>query len=77
MNEVQRISVNQGWSWKQRNDSLLSVLDELNLPAQRITDIQEAWTPVQAFPSEIHVELLENQLIPDPFVGFNEHKVQC
>lgn len=28
-------------------------------------------------PSEVHVELLEAGLIPDPFVGFNEHKVQC
>jgi beta-mannosidase len=73
MNEIQLI---QGWAWKQRNSSLLSVLEELDFPSQA-TAIQEGWTLAQGFPSEIHVELLKKGLIPDPYVGFNEHRVQC
>jgi hypothetical protein len=77
MSEVQRIPLSQGWSWKQRDISLSSVLEELNLPLTTQGTIQEGWTTAQAFPSEIHVELLKKALIPDPYLGFNEHKVQC
>lgn len=77
MSEVQRIPLSQGWSWKQRNISLSSVLEELNLPLTTQGTIQEGWTTAQALPSEIHVELLKKGLIPDPYLGFNEHKVQC
>ncbi len=34
------------------------------------------WRSTQAYPSEIHVELLKNGLIPDPYRGFAEHEVQ-
>jgi hypothetical protein len=75
MSEVHTIQINQGWSWKQRNISIPSVLDELELLTGG--SIQDGWTAAQAFPSEIHVELLRKKLIPDPYIGFNEHKVQC
>ncbi|KAG7088707.1 hypothetical protein E1B28_012677 [Marasmius oreades] len=55
------------WYWKQRNKTISSVLDELAEPS---------WQKAQTFPSEVHVELLKANLIPDPYLGFNEHKVQ-
>ena len=57
----------EGWSWKQRDASVASVLGEL----------ATAWTNADRLPSEIHVELLKAGRIPDPFLGFNEHEVQC
>ena len=59
--------IKHGWSWKERDLSIASVLDEVN----------SSWTNASAFPSEIHVELLKPGRIPDPFKGFNEHEVQC
>ena len=60
-------AIKHGWSWKERDLSIISVLDEVNSP----------WTNAATFPSEIHVELLKAGRIPDPFKGFNEHEVQC
>ena len=57
----------EGWSWKQRDASVASVLGEL----------ASTWTSADRIPSEIHVELLKTGRIPDPFLGFNEHEVQC
>lgn len=57
----------QGWAWKQRDPSVVSVLDELT----------SSWKAATEFPSEVHVELLKAGNIPDPFLGFNEHEVQC
>ncbi|KAG6853109.1 hypothetical protein C0991_006799 [Blastosporella zonata] len=71
---VQTVLLNEGWSWKQRDTKLPSVLDELGSPTHG--SIQDGWRVAQAFPSEVHVELLKAGLIPDPYVGFNEHKVQ-
>ncbi|KAG6856280.1 hypothetical protein H0H87_005890 [Tephrocybe sp. NHM501043] len=62
--------LNQGWSWKQRDNKILSVLDELH------GGIEEGWRMARTFPSEVHIELLKEGLIPDPYIGFNEHKVQ-
>ncbi|KAI1789937.1 glycoside hydrolase [Ganoderma leucocontextum] len=59
-------AISQGWAWKKRDISLVSVLDEVN----------SSWTDATAFPSEIHVELLKTGRIPDPFKGSNEHEVQ-
>ncbi|KAF8900302.1 glycoside hydrolase superfamily [Gymnopilus junonius] len=39
-------------------------------------DFRLGWKKATSFPSEIHVELLSLKAIPDPYVGFNEHKVQ-
>ncbi|KAI0717520.1 glycoside hydrolase [Cerioporus squamosus] len=59
-------SISQNWSWKQRDASIESVLDE----------VHSSWSPATSFPSEVHVELLKAGRIPDPFLGFNEHDVQ-
>lgn len=75
MSEVHTIQLNQSWFWKQRDITISSVLDELELSIDE--NIQDGWTVAQAYPSEVHVELLKKKLIPDPYVGFNEHKVQC
>ncbi|KAF9465788.1 glycoside hydrolase superfamily [Collybia nuda] len=74
MSETHTVQLNQDWFWKQRDITIPSVLDELELPAD--PNIQDGWTPTHTFPSEVHVELLKKKHIPDPFVGFNEHKVQ-
>ncbi|KZT33739.1 glycoside hydrolase family 2 protein [Sistotremastrum suecicum HHB10207 ss-3] len=34
------------------------------------------WLPTSSFPTTVHVELLKQGKIPDPFVGLNEYKVQ-
>jgi beta-mannosidase len=57
-----------GWRWKQR-DLDLSVLENIQ------SDVD--WLATCAFPSEVHVELARVGKIPDPYVGFNEHSVQC
>lgn len=59
--------LDKNWSWKQRDPSV-DVLGEIG---------SDGWKPATSFPSEIHVELIKAGLIPGPFVGFNEHKVQC
>ncbi|KAG6881991.1 hypothetical protein C0992_013000, partial [Termitomyces sp. T32_za158] len=68
------LQLDQGWFWKQRNKELSSVLEEVESPSRG--DIEEGWRTAHAFPSEVHVELLKEGLIPDPYVGFNEHQVQ-
>ncbi len=40
------------------------------------TDEPEGWRKVKHMPSDVYVELKESGDIPDPFIGFNEHKVQ-
>lgn len=62
------LGLNYNWKWKQRNEEVASVWDEVD---------RGAWRKAESVPSEIHVELLKAGLIPDPFVGFSEHKVQC
>ncbi|KAL2865133.1 glycoside hydrolase family 2 protein [Aspergillus lucknowensis] len=39
-------------------------------------DDPETRHPVSSIPSVVHLELLQNGLIPDPFVGLNESKVE-
>ncbi|OSX60118.1 glycoside hydrolase family 2 protein [Postia placenta MAD-698-R-SB12] len=34
------------------------------------------WLPVQSFPTTVHVELLKQEKIPDPFLGLHEWDVQ-
>ncbi|KAF5354532.1 hypothetical protein D9758_011241 [Tetrapyrgos nigripes] len=83
--EVLRMVLDSGWEWKQRDTGVADVLEELQLPhnvdiaASDIdaeTSTKKGWLPAKTSPSEIHVELMSAGLIPDPFVGFNEHKVQ-
>ena len=46
-----------------------------NAKAESLSALQ-AWTPVTAFPSVIHMELLASKLIPDYNVGENERQMQ-
>ena len=63
--------IDQGWRWKQRDAAAaVSVLDELSTGGR-------GWSSATAYPSEVHVELLAAGRIPDPFLAFNEHEVQC
>jgi len=64
------------WLWKQRiPNSDTPVQVEADLPGHQ--DFIRGWRKVHAaVPSEIHVELLKIDAIPDPYIGFNEHKVQ-
>jgi beta-galactosidase/beta-glucuronidase len=39
-------------------------------------DIDPKWRTVQQMPSDVYAELKASGDIPDPFIGFNEHKVQ-
>ncbi|KAJ7775670.1 glycoside hydrolase [Mycena maculata] len=64
MSHTRNLELVTNWSWKQRSPTV-SVLDEL-----------DGWNAAQAYPSEIHVELLKSGAIPDPYLGFNENKVQ-
>lgn len=75
MSQVSIIQLDKGWLWKQRNPAINSPLDEVVLPEHN--DILQGWNATKSFPSEIHVELLKSNKIPDPYIGFNEHQVQC
>lgn len=39
-------------------------------------DKPDEWIPTSEFPTTVHVELLKQKKIPDPFVGLNEWEVQ-
>lgn len=39
-------------------------------------DSAEAWLPVQKVPTEVHLDLLANKKIPDPFIDLNELSVR-
>lgn len=69
------IQLDHNWSLKQRNVDLESLLEETALPLH--DDMKKGWTPALTFPSEVHIELLKRGKIPDPYVAFNEHAVQC
>ncbi|UPK96772.1 hypothetical protein LCI18_007707 [Fusarium solani-melongenae] len=43
---------------------------------QRDDQSDEPWLPVAQVPSQAHIDLLANKIIPDPFVDANELKVQ-
>ena len=55
------IPLNAGWEFRQR------------LPADGATPA--AWRPAQV-PGDVHLDLLRNQLIPDPFYRDNDAKLQ-
>ncbi|GKT61540.1 glycoside hydrolase family 2 protein [Colletotrichum tofieldiae] len=55
-----RRELSRGWSFKQQDD------DALDNP----------WLPVPKIPSQVHVDLLANNKIPDPFLDMNELAVQ-
>ena len=64
--------VKSDWRFKRRSPEIKNVLDEL-----KKWDTGFGYFGPITIPSEVHVELIKTKLIPDPYVGFNEHKVQC
>ena len=43
---------------------------------KRVDDASSDFLPVSQFPTNIHLDLLHHNLIPDPFIGKNEDDVQ-
>ena len=43
---------------------------------RRADDPESKFLDTQAFPTEIHRDLLHHQIIPDPFLGKNENEIQ-
>ncbi|CAE6497533.1 unnamed protein product [Rhizoctonia solani] len=76
----QTLTLSENWQWKQRDPKIENVFDELKRPDTSIQhdpkDTRSTWRKAITSPSEIHVELLKAGIIPDPYKGFNEHKVQ-
>ncbi|KAG9090593.1 hypothetical protein FRC06_000958 [Ceratobasidium sp. 370] len=75
------LTLSGDWRWKQRDLAIPNVLDELVqhtllLLTQDTKDTRSTWRRAVSSPSEIHVELLKAGLLPDPYLGFEEHKVQ-
>jgi beta-mannosidase len=83
---------NATWWWKERHNSVggyEDVVQELKRhhveeeisdndePVPTRESIKHSWFRASRFPSEVHVELLNRQIIPNPYVAFNEHEVQC
>ncbi|KAF9076833.1 glycoside hydrolase [Rhodocollybia butyracea] len=75
-----RTVISDSWAWKQRNASVEHVLDEIHQQDidANVKNVEPTagWRKAQRYPSEIHVELISSGLIPDPYLGFNEHIVQ-
>lgn len=67
----------QDWWWKQRDPSIVDVCGEVGQVSAGDADFRTGWKKATSFPSEVHVELLKLGAIPDPYIGFNEHAVQC
>jgi beta-mannosidase len=67
MTRAQRTELKANWHWKERTTST-SILDDSD---------GGDWNACTQFPSEVHVELIRAGRIPDPYIGFNEHDVQC
>src|SRR6266850_431372 len=74
--QVQRYSLDHGWEFRQS-----SAPAEKNSPAQQAAppavkdEAISAWRPATV-PGDIHLDLLAQKLIPDPFYGTNEAKLQ-
>ncbi|KAJ2920787.1 hypothetical protein H1R20_g16307, partial [Candolleomyces eurysporus] len=81
---------NATWWWKERHSigGYEDVIREFNRhhvedeisdndePVPTRESIKHSWFRASQFPSEVHVELLNRQIIPHPYVAFNEHEVQ-
>ncbi|RAR07786.1 glycoside hydrolase family 2 protein [Stemphylium lycopersici] len=39
-------------------------------------DAEDSWMPVKSVPTNVHLDLMDNGKIPDPFLGFNELKAE-
>ena len=65
-------TLDTGWRWRQATETE----NISGLSSSEHSD-EEQWCPAKQFPSEVHVELKDAGLIPDPYLESNEHKVQC
>lgn len=75
------VALSNNWQWSER-DLTRDVAEQSDStfnskPDALGVDRAKSWRDCAAFPSEIHVELMRAGIIPDPYLGFNEHKVQC
>ncbi|KAI0772566.1 glycoside hydrolase family 2 protein [Irpex lacteus] len=61
---LEKKSLNEGWSFTRTAGGGGNIVKE------------GEWLGVQSFPTTVHVELLKQGKIPDPFVGLNEWEVQ-
>ncbi len=60
---MQSITLSQGWEFKQ-------------VPSKGFDNVDGNWTACSKVPTSVHVELLKQGKIPDPFKGLNEWQVQ-
>ena len=65
----------KNWIWRQKRES--DDVETLSLHPAELQAHRDGWLPAASMPSEIHVELLNVNKIPHPYLAFNEHKVQC
>lgn len=63
MTTFTRTALNTGWEFKQ-------------VGAVGVPDPSDEFLPVAQFPTNIHLDLMVHEKIPDPFIGLNEYKVQ-
>ncbi|KAI0972978.1 glycoside hydrolase family 2 protein [Xylaria arbuscula] len=57
-----RQDLSHGWQFREDNDSL--------------SNEENPWLPVQNVPTQVHIDLLANKKISDPFLDLNELKVR-
>ena len=55
--------ISSGWEFKQ-------------IGANMVPEWTDGFLPVSQFPTNIHLDLMAYDKIPDPFIGLNEYKVQ-
>lgn len=73
--KVDNTNLSLNWIWRQKRES--DDVATLSLHPAELQAHRDGWLPAASVPSEIHVELLKVNKIPHPYLGFNEHKVQC
>ncbi|KAI5843078.1 hypothetical protein DFP73DRAFT_95198 [Morchella snyderi] len=57
MTPLRKIPLDKGWRVKQSSN---------------VKPIATSYIPVAQFPTVVHLDLLANDLIPDPYIGTNE-----
>ena len=68
--QVQTLALDQGWEFRQAASAVPATAQP------RVGDVSPSrWRPA-AVPGDIHLDLLAQKLIPDPFFGTNEAKLQ-
>lgn len=63
MSAFSSTTLSSNWEFKQ--------IDAVGVPIPK-----DEFLPVSQFPTNTHLDLLYHDLIPDPFIGLNEYKVQ-